>query len=494
MIRGLSGGQKRRLSFATEMMGDPKIVFADEPTSGLDSHMALMLVSKMKGIVDRGKLVVATIHQPSSQVFGLFTHLHLLVEGRTVYFGPQTGVVNYLDQIGYPCPDFFNPADFFMSVLGRNTGHGRVAENLHLTGNQRNTAALSSTPTPTPTSTCESRVRSLLQAFEMSEEAATVLRGLPLENDLMNSLGAPKERTSNQPQTYQVSWIKQTAEVYLRTVKVIVRSELWKIFMSVALGAFFGLLFFHLGTSQEDVQGIMGFLFFALMTIGNRSFFTTAQVFTLETRHLLHEYDSGLYSMSAYFVGRTLAELPVQILFPTIFTTITGILTQVTRSTTTFLLYLLITILLENAYASIGYLVSSFCKNVGVAYATSQFISMPLSITGGLLLNTETLPVFLQWLPSVSPLHHAYSAISVVIWKELGSSLVCPDKPEGCRFPDDNAVLEYLHFEDTKVVINIIWLVSLPINLCSYAQVPMTVSSKQRKTVFCVGTCVCCVV
>ncbi|CAM9860434.1 unnamed protein product [Discosporangium mesarthrocarpum] len=119
LIRGISGGQKKRLAFAVEMLGEPKIIFADEPTTGLDSHMALVLVSRMRALADRGMTVVATIHQPSSQVFKLFSHLHLLAEGRTVYMGERAQAVNFFAGIGYPCRPAFNPADFFMSVLGK---------------------------------------------------------------------------------------------------------------------------------------------------------------------------------------------------------------------------------------------------------------------------------------------------------------------------------------------------------------------------------------
>ncbi|CAN0098628.1 unnamed protein product, partial [Discosporangium mesarthrocarpum] len=67
-MRGISGGEKKRLSLATEVLGDSSILFADEPTSGLDSFMAEAVVAKLKALAESGRTVVATIHQPSSQV------------------------------------------------------------------------------------------------------------------------------------------------------------------------------------------------------------------------------------------------------------------------------------------------------------------------------------------------------------------------------------------------------------------------------------------
>ena len=68
MIGDLSGGEKRRLSVASELLTDPKLLFCDEPTSCLDSHMAASVVDLLLGLAAQGRTVVCTIHQPSSQV------------------------------------------------------------------------------------------------------------------------------------------------------------------------------------------------------------------------------------------------------------------------------------------------------------------------------------------------------------------------------------------------------------------------------------------
>ena len=71
-MKGISGGEKRRLAFASEILTNPPLLFCDEPTSGLDSFMAQSLVESMKLLSSSGKTVICTIHQPSSQVFELF--------------------------------------------------------------------------------------------------------------------------------------------------------------------------------------------------------------------------------------------------------------------------------------------------------------------------------------------------------------------------------------------------------------------------------------
>jgi ABC-type multidrug transport system ATPase subunit len=88
-MKGISGGEMKRLAFACEILTDPPLLFCDEPTSGLDSFMAQNVVSVLKSLTDKGKTIIATIHQPSSEVFALFDRIMLLAEGRLAYMGPS---------------------------------------------------------------------------------------------------------------------------------------------------------------------------------------------------------------------------------------------------------------------------------------------------------------------------------------------------------------------------------------------------------------------
>jgi ABC-type multidrug transport system ATPase subunit len=86
-LRGLSGGEKRRLSISLEILTQPYVLFLDEPTSGLDSASALFVIHALKNIALDGRIVVCSIHQPSSYIFDLFDDLCLLSSGETIYFG-----------------------------------------------------------------------------------------------------------------------------------------------------------------------------------------------------------------------------------------------------------------------------------------------------------------------------------------------------------------------------------------------------------------------
>ena len=86
-IKGISGGEMRRLSFASEVISDPPLLFCDEPTSGLDSWMAENIVDLMDSMAQRGTTILCVIHQPSSEIYHKFHRLLLLAEGRMAFMG-----------------------------------------------------------------------------------------------------------------------------------------------------------------------------------------------------------------------------------------------------------------------------------------------------------------------------------------------------------------------------------------------------------------------
>lgn len=98
--RGISGGERKRTSIGYEMISNPSLLLLDEPTSGLDSSTAFRIVKLLRKQAERGMSVLATIHQPSSELFFLFDRVILLSEGYTIYNGPPSRVKEYFEQFG----------------------------------------------------------------------------------------------------------------------------------------------------------------------------------------------------------------------------------------------------------------------------------------------------------------------------------------------------------------------------------------------------------
>ncbi|KAE8419482.1 P-loop containing nucleoside triphosphate hydrolase protein [Aspergillus pseudocaelatus] len=115
--RGISGGERKRVSLAREIVAMPSTIILDEPTSGLDATTALSVMGLLKDLSGLGITVICAIHQPRRDVFDLLDDLMLLVSGRPIYVGPQTSMLDYFQSIGFTLPKEDNPADTVMDLI-----------------------------------------------------------------------------------------------------------------------------------------------------------------------------------------------------------------------------------------------------------------------------------------------------------------------------------------------------------------------------------------
>ena len=116
LIKGISGGERKRTSVGVELVVKPAMVFLDEPTSGLDSFSAVQLCQVLKKVANAGSSVLFTIHQPASEIFSSFDRLILMNKGRVMYQGLVEDVPDYFKERGHPVPPNYNPADWIMNV------------------------------------------------------------------------------------------------------------------------------------------------------------------------------------------------------------------------------------------------------------------------------------------------------------------------------------------------------------------------------------------
>ncbi|KIW12024.1 hypothetical protein PV08_09298 [Exophiala spinifera] len=117
-MKGVSGGEKRRVSIGIQILTDPKVLLLDEPTSGLDAFTADSIIKVLQSLADEGRTVILSIHQPRSDTFRQFGKLLLLTHsGDVAYAGGVPNILPHFSEIGYTCPDATNPADFIMDLV-----------------------------------------------------------------------------------------------------------------------------------------------------------------------------------------------------------------------------------------------------------------------------------------------------------------------------------------------------------------------------------------
>ncbi|XP_050377734.1 ABC transporter G family member STR-like [Argentina anserina] len=115
--RGVSGGERRRVSIGIDIIHKPSLLFLDEPTSGLDSTSAYSVVEKVKEIARGGSIVLMTIHQPSYRIQNLLDRMTILARGKLIYSGSPHGLSAHLSGFGRPVPDGENNLEYLLDVI-----------------------------------------------------------------------------------------------------------------------------------------------------------------------------------------------------------------------------------------------------------------------------------------------------------------------------------------------------------------------------------------
>lgn len=123
LVDNLSGGQKKQLSIAVEILHDPKIIFLDEPTTGLDTFSATQCLTYLRDIAKKdNRTIILTIHQPSARHIEMFDRIYAISNGQCAYQGTSKNLVPYLKKCNLVCPSSYNPCDFMLEVLNNDYG------------------------------------------------------------------------------------------------------------------------------------------------------------------------------------------------------------------------------------------------------------------------------------------------------------------------------------------------------------------------------------
>ncbi len=120
VIRGISGGERKRSAIGIELITDPGLLFLDEPTTGLDSKSALDVASVLKKLAENGRTVITTIHSPSAEIMAKFDKVICLCRGEIIFDGPPAQIVPHFQGIGFQVPPMTNPADFLMTIINED--------------------------------------------------------------------------------------------------------------------------------------------------------------------------------------------------------------------------------------------------------------------------------------------------------------------------------------------------------------------------------------
>ncbi|CAJ1354546.1 unnamed protein product [Effrenium voratum] len=406
LVKGISGGERKRTSVGIELITDPRMLFLDEPLSGLDSYAAYTLVVALKELADANVPVLCTVHQPSSEIFAKFDDVIILHAGEITYHGPAAKIAAHFESLGFPCPSNFNPADHVMFLLQKESPDKlREIKDTWLQ------------------STLYKDMRSKVDGLQGRE-----------------SRGA-SERI---PISQRTGFCQQLSMLLVREVRGTIRNKgvlIARIGMAVFLSVLYGWLFsgsasngdkqgaangncvpnnFDAGECTGDFQAHFG----TLVSLSIMSMMGAAQPvilqFPQERPVFLREYAAHQYGVLPYFISKTIVEMPVVLMSQIVTIAVTywwmGLHGNI-------LLLVGVSWLLGIASSSLALLVGCGVASAQKAIQLAPLTLIPQMLFSGLFVPVAKIPASLRWAQYLCPLKYAINLMTVVEFQYIKKAI-----------------------------------------------------------------------
>lgn len=370
-VKGISGGERKRVCIAIELLSKPKLIFLDEPTSGLDSTTALTVCTCLKNLASQGYCtVVCTIHQPQQKLFQLFDNLILMKKGQIVYQGSVSKSILFLESIGMSCPPGTNPADHLIDAISQN------------------------------------RRESVVERIDQSAN-----KTVPVNLSLGFERGPFSLKSTQNWFAQFMTLSRRNFQQYWRRKDIIVIN----IIATLLLSLFIGLGIWHdIGTTQSSIPTRVPSLFFCSVSQGVLASLQTINAIPKERAVMLRERAAGSYYVSAYYLSKTFVDMATNILGPSIFSVVVYFLIGYQNSADKFFTFWIFMILDTYAATAVATAVSCICVSIELSTVVLSVYFEICRLYGGFFTSPAQLLLAHEWkfLDVISYIKYAFIGVA----------------------------------------------------------------------------------
>ncbi|KAJ4324157.1 hypothetical protein N0V84_003990 [Fusarium piperis] len=367
ILKGISGGQKRRVGVASQLITSPKLLFLDEPTSGLDSAASCEVVRYLRAVARRNNLVVVcSIHQPSTSTFNLFDKLLLLSGGKTHYFGPVADVATYYAEVGAALPQYVNPAEHLLELVNIDFAQDREE--------------------------AARKLDKLQVAWQSSRQASELSSTIAAAESAGGNLSieAVEKRPSMPSLTLTLlhrSFVKSYRDVVAYGIRLA---------MYLGLAIMMGTVWVRLDPEQESIQPFINALFFGSAFM---SFMAVAYVpaFLEDRLQYVKEHHNGLYGATELILSNFFIGIPYLFLISMLFSVISYWLSNFQPTATAFFTWVMWLFLDLLAAESLVVLMTSLFPSFVISLALVAFANGLWMSVGGFMVPPTILNVFYKY-------------------------------------------------------------------------------------------------
>ncbi|XP_074141125.1 ATP-binding cassette sub-family G member 8 [Sminthopsis crassicaudata] len=393
-IRGVSGGERKRVSIGVQLLWNPGILILDEPTSGLDSFTSHNLVKTLSRLAKGNRLVLISLHQPRSDIFKLFDLVLLMTSGTTIYSGTARDMVKYFTEIGYPCPRYSNPADFYVDLTS-----------IDRQDRQREMAT-------------REKVKSLAALFlekvqdfddflwRASEGELSVEPRPPLTTEIINLPSSSDLQLPGMVQQFTILLRRQISNDF-RDLPSLLINWLEALLMSMIIG----FLYYGHGEIQRSFMDTAALLFMIGALVPFPVILHVIAKCHSERAMLYYELEDGMYSVGPYFFAKILGELPDHCVYVFIYGIPIYWLANLRPEPEYFILSFLMIWLVVYCSRTMALWCAASLPTLHMSYFLVNALFNSFYLAGGFIISLDNLWTVPGWISKVSSLRWSYEGL-----------------------------------------------------------------------------------
>ncbi|XP_062166783.1 ABC transporter G family member 20-like [Alnus glutinosa] len=403
--RGVSGGERRRVSIGIDIIHDPIVLFLDEPTSGLDSTSAFMVVKVLQRIAQSGSIVIMSIHQPSYRILSVLDRLIFLSHGQPVYSGSPAALPLFFAEFGHPIPESENRTEFALDLIRELEEDPEGTRSL-VEFNKSWQTKIKKQRNNEDNNFRDNRPKqlSLKDAISASISRGKLVSGAP------NS--GSSTFTSSVPTFANPFWIEMLVIAKRSMTNSRRMPELLGIRFGAVLvtGIILATIFWRLDNSPRGVQERLGFFAFAMST----TFYTCAEaipVFLQERYIFMRETGYNAYRRSSYVLSHSLMSIPSLVFLSLTFAVTTFWAVGLAGGFTGFFFFFLTILASFWAGSSFVTFLSGVVSHVMLGYTVVVAILAYFLLFSGFFISRDRIPPYWLWFHYISLVKYPYEAV-----------------------------------------------------------------------------------
>ncbi|XP_010270957.1 PREDICTED: pleiotropic drug resistance protein 3-like [Nelumbo nucifera] len=392
MRRGISGGQKKRLTTGEMIVGPTKAFFMDEISTGLDTSTTFQIITCLRQLAHlTDATVLISLLQPAPETFNLFDDIILMAEGKIIYHGPRSYVLEFFEGCGFKCPERKGVADFLQEVISRKD----QAQYWNLANPYCYVSIDQFSEKFKASQIGEKLIEDLLEPYDKSQCQDNALSHSIYSLNKWDLFKACIGR--------EILLMKRNSFVYVfKTVQIVIIAF---ITMTVFIRT-------RMMVDLSHANYYMGSLFYTIIRLMTNG---VAEVsFTISRLPVFYKQRSFcFYPAWAYSIPASILKIPVSLVESFLWTVFTYYVIGYSPEVERFLLQFLLLFALHQAATSMCCLIGSIFQNMVAASTFGSLILILMFLFGGFIVPRPSLPSWLRWGFWLSPMTYAEIGLSI---------------------------------------------------------------------------------